>query len=87
MVAKILKFPDKSSRAGKVISASTMPQSKFGVLRPPLGYDVMQVLNGRIVAIQSNSVLADCYPPIYFDTVNEVWRYIIDPHHEPNGAA
>lgn len=80
MVAKILKFPDR--KAGRPV---TIPQSKFGVLQPPMGYDVMQVLNGRVVAIQSNSVLADCYPPIYFDTVSEVWRYIIDP--KPEGAA
>lgn len=90
----IIKFPDRFPRVGKVINASTLstPQSNFGVLQPPLGYDVMQVLNGRIVAIQSNYVLAGCYPPIYYDTVSEVWRYIIDPDHtprddEPKGAA
>jgi len=81
MVAKILKFPNKSSKAGRVTQASTMSvsQSKFGVLQPPMGYDVMHVINNRIVAVQSNSNIAGCYPPIYFDTVSEVWRYIIDP--------
>lgn len=76
MVAKVLKFPDKKASN---VSKATIPQSKFGVLQPPMGYDVMHILNGRIVAVQSNPNIASCYPPIYFDTVSEVWRYVIDP--------
>ncbi len=93
--SNIIKFPDKGSRSGCVTKASVMaiPKENFGILQPPMGYDVMKVLaGGRIVAIQSNSALAGCYPPIYFDTVSEVWRYIIDPTSDgeddkPKGAA
>jgi len=91
--SNIIKFADRSPRVGKVTQASTVsiPQSNLGILQPPMGYDTMQVLNGRVVAIQSNPNLAKCYPPIYYDTINEVWKYIINPtnneKNDPNGAA